>query len=169
MRWKDCKLCVKFGVGFGTILLLVIALGGWAAFGINSIVNDAEEVIGGNELRGNFTQKVVDHLKWAEQVNELLTNTSVHTLNVQTDPRQCAFGKWYYSDARVRAEQMVPAIKPLMAQIEAHHNALHASAIEIGRKYAPADVALGSYLREKKLDHLVWMSAIRDTMLNPSA
>ncbi|WP_285908042.1 methyl-accepting chemotaxis protein [Pseudodesulfovibrio pelocollis] len=169
MRWKDCKLCVKFGVGFGTILLLVIALGGWAAFGINSIVSDAEEVIGGNELRGNFTQKVVDHLKWAEQVNELLTNTSVHTLNVQTDPRQCAFGKWYYSDARVRAEHMVPAIKPLMAQIEAHHNALHASAIEIGRKYAPADVALGSYLREKKLDHLVWMSAIRDTMLNPSA
>jgi len=169
MRWKDCKLCVKFGVGFGTILLLAIALGGWAALGINSIVHDAEEVIGGNELRGNFTQKVVDHLKWAEQVNELLTNTSVHTLNVQTDPRQCAFGKWYYSEDRARAERLVPAIKPLMAEIEAHHNALHASAIEIGRQYAPADVALGSYLREKKLDHLVWMSAIRDALLNPNS
>jgi methyl-accepting chemotaxis protein len=166
MRWKDCKLCVKFGIGFGTLLLLIVALGSWASLGINSIVGDAEEVIGGNALRGNFTQKVVDHLKWAEKVNELLTNTTVHTLDVQTDPRQCAFGKWYYSDARARAEEMVPAIKPLMAQIESHHDALHASAVQIRDKYAPADVELGSYLREKKLDHLIWMSAIRDALLS---
>ncbi|MCG2733479.1 MULTISPECIES: methyl-accepting chemotaxis protein [Pseudodesulfovibrio] len=148
--------------------MLIVALGGWAFFGITSIVGDAEEVIGGNALRGNFTEKVVDHLKWAEKVNELLTNTDVHTLDVQTDPRQCAFGKWYYSDARIKAEQMVPGIKPLLAEIEAHHNALHASAVEIGSKYAPADVQLGSYLREKKLDHLNWMAVIRDTFLSQS-
>jgi methyl-accepting chemotaxis protein len=168
MRWRDCKLCVKFGIGFGTLLLLVIALGGWAIMGITGIVGNAEEVIGGNALRGNFTEKVVDHLKWAEKVNELLTNSQVHTLDVQTDPRQCAFGKWYYSDARTRAEQMVPGIKPLLAEMEAHHNTLHASAAEIGRKYAPADVELGSYLREKKLDHLNWMAVIRDALLSQS-
>ena len=145
MGWKDCKLCVKFGIGFGSILVLLIALGTWSTLGIEAIVGDAEEVISGNKLRGNFTQKVVDHLKWAEKVNKLLTDTHVHTLEVQTDPRKCAFGKWYYSDARNKAEQLVPSIRPLMSDMEQHHNALHGSAVEIGKKYAPADVTLGAF------------------------
>ncbi len=92
MGWKDCKLCIKFGIGFGIILLLLVALGGWSIFGINSIVENASEVIEGNKLRGNFTQRVVDHLKWAEKVNELLADSDVHKLDVQTDPHKCAFG-----------------------------------------------------------------------------
>jgi len=169
MGWKDCKLCIKFGIGFGIILLLLVALGGWSIFGINSIVTNASEVIEGNKLRGNFTQRVVDHLKWAEKVNELLADSDVHKLDVQTDPHKCAFGKWYYSDARRRAEGLVPAIKPLLASIEQPHNALHQSALDIEKKYAPADVELGSFLRDKKLDHLVWLGQIKDALLNSSA
>lgn len=161
MGWKDCKLCVKFGIGFGSILLLLVVLGIWSSMGIDGIVDDAEEVISGNKLRGNFTQKVVDHLKWAEKVNSLLTDSNVHTLNVQTDPHKCAFGKWYYSEKRDHAEQLVPSIKPLMAEIEDHHNTLHKSAVEIGEKYAPADVDLGSFLRDKKIDHLLWVAKVR--------
>jgi methyl-accepting chemotaxis protein len=169
MGWKNCKLCVKFGVGFGSVLLLLVVLGAWALFGIDGIVKNAGEVITGNKLRGNFTQKVVDHLKWAEKVNELLADSHVHTLDVQTDPHKCAFGKWYYSDARTEAETLVPAIRPLMADIEGVHNDLHRSAIEIGEKYAPADVELGSFLRDKKLDHLIWMGQVKDALINPSA
>ena len=169
MRWKNCKLCVKFGVGFGLVLLLLISLGSWSIFGIEGIVGNASEVIEGNKLRGNFTQRVVDHLKWAEKVNELLTDSHVHTLSVQTDPHKCAFGKWYYSDARTRAEELVPAIRPLMQKIETFHNQLHASAIEIGKKYAPADVELGVFLRDKKLDHLMWMGKIKDALLDPES
>jgi len=169
MNWKDCKLCVKFGIGFGSILLLLIALGLWSTFGIEGIVSDAGEVINGNKLRGNFTQRVVEHLKWAEKVNSLLIDSNIHKLDVQTDPRQCAFGKWYYSDARARAEKMVPAIRPLMADIEKYHNALHASATEISNAYAPADVELGAFLRDKKLDHLVWIGEIKDALINPDA
>lgn len=168
MGWKDCKLCIKLAVGFGAVLLLMVAVGLWATFGIDGIVGNAGEVIAGNKLKGNFTNKVVDHLKWAEQVNRLLTDTHVHTLNVQTDPRKCAFGKWYYSDARIQAEKLVPSIKPLLAEIEKHHNRLHESAIEIGQKYAPADVTLGSFLRDKKLDHLKWMGVIKDVLLAPN-
>jgi methyl-accepting chemotaxis protein len=148
--------------------LLLLAVGLWSTFGIDGIVGNAEEVIEGNRLKGNFTQKVVDHLKWAEKVNQLLTDSHVHTLDVQTDPKKCAFGKWYYSDARTRAEELVPSLKPLLAEIEQHHNALHESAIEIGEKYAPADVQLGSFLRDKKLDHLKWMGAIKDVLLDPA-
>ncbi|WP_319582481.1 methyl-accepting chemotaxis protein [uncultured Pseudodesulfovibrio sp.] len=169
MGWKDCKLCLKFGIGFGSVLLLLLVLGGWALFGISGIVGDAKEVITGNKLRGNFTQKVVDHLKWSEKVNELLTSSKVNELNVQTDPHKCAFGKWFYSDARTEAEKLVPALKPLMAEIENYHNTLHVSAVEIGEKYAPADVELGSFLRDKKLDHLSWMGKIKDALINPTS
>jgi len=169
MGWKDCRLCVKFGAGFGSVLLLLVALGGWSILGIDDIVGNASEVIEGNKLRGNFTQRVVDHLKWAEKVNELLTDTHVNTLNVQTDPHKCAFGKWYYSDARTRAETLVPAIKPLLAEIEKYHNELHASAVTIGEEYAPADVALGGFLRDKKLDHLIWIGKVKDALLDPEA
>ncbi|BCS89096.1 methyl-accepting chemotaxis protein [Pseudodesulfovibrio sediminis] len=168
MSWKDCKLCLKFAIGFGSVLILLVGLGIWATVGIESIVGNAEEVIAGNKLRGNFTQKVVDHLKWAEKVNELLTNTDIHTLNVQTDPTKCAFGKWYYSDARKEAEKLVPAIIPLLAKIESYHNKLHTSAIDISDKYAPADVELGSFLRDKKLDHLNWMGKIKDALIDPN-
>jgi methyl-accepting chemotaxis protein len=169
MGWKDCKLCYKFGIGFGSVLLLLMVLGGWSLFGINGIVDNARQVITGNKLRGNFTQKVVDHLKWSEKVNELLTNPAVNTLNVQTDPHKCAFGKWFYSDARLKAEKLVPGLKPLMAEIEKYHNTLHESAVEIAGKYAPADVALGSFLRDKKLDHLRWMGKIKDALIDPAS
>lgn len=169
MGWKDCKLCMKFGIGFGTILLLLVSSGGWSIFGINGIVGNAEEVIAGNKLRGNFTQRVVDHLKWSEEVNKLLTDDTMHELNVQTDPRKCAFGKWYYSDARTKAEALVPGIKPMLREIEAHHNKLHQSAIDIAKAYAPADAKLSGFLREKKLDHLSWMGKIKDALINPEA
>ena len=169
MGWKDCKLCAKFGMGFGSVLLLLVVLGGWSLSGISGIVANAKEVITGNELRGNFTQKVVDHLKWSEKVNELLTDSHVHTLHVQTDPHKCAFGKWFYSDARAGAEKLVPGLKPLMAEIEGFHNTLHESAVEIGEKYAPADVALGAFLRDKKLDHLRWMGRVKDALIDPTA
>ncbi|MBI9078446.1 MAG: CZB domain-containing protein [Pseudodesulfovibrio sp.] len=169
MSWKDYKLSVKFGIGFGVVLLLLVSLGGWSITGISGIVTNAAEVIDGNKLRGNFIQKVVDHLKWAEEVNVLLTDKSVHSLDVQTDPHKCAFGKWYYSEARQQAEALVPVIKPLLASIEAPHNALHQSALDIEEKYAPADVELGVFLRDKKLDHLTWTGSVRDALLNPEA
>jgi methyl-accepting chemotaxis protein len=169
MTWKDCKLCFKFGIGFGVVLLLLVSLGGWSVIGIDGIVTDAEEVIEGNKLRGNFTQKVVDHLKWSEKVNELLTNDHVHKLDVQTDPRKCAFGKWYYSEGRSRAEELVPSIKPLLRSIEDHHNKLHESAIDISNAYAPADVRLAGFLRDKKLDHLNWIGQIKDALINPQS
>ncbi|EGB15725.1 methyl-accepting chemotaxis sensory transducer [Pseudodesulfovibrio mercurii] len=169
MGWKDCKLCYKFGFGFGSVLLLLLVLGGWSLFGISGIVDNAREVITGNKLRGNFTQKVVDHLKWSEKVNELLADSHVHELHVQTDPHQCAFGKWFYSDARTEAEKLVPGLKPLMAEIEGFHNKLHESAVEIAKLYAPADVELGAFLRDKKLDHLRWMGRVKDALIDPQA
>ncbi|WP_031485938.1 methyl-accepting chemotaxis protein, partial [Maridesulfovibrio frigidus] len=167
MSWKDLNLAYKFSIGFGSVILLLIVLGFFSVFGIGTIVHDSEEVIEGNKLRGDFVQKIVDHLNWANDVNSLLTDKNINTLDVQTDPHKCGFGKWYYSEARNEAEKLVPSIAPMLAEIEDSHNKLHKSAISIKDKYQPVDPELGSFLREKELDHLSWMNEVLKELMNP--
>lgn len=119
MNWKNISLKGKFCIGFGSILLLLLGVSLWSVTGIGTIVHNSEEVIHGNELKADVTQKTVDHLKWAEKVQLLLSDDTVHTLNVQTDPTQCGFGKWLYGQGRKNAEQLVPALVPVLKDIEA--------------------------------------------------
>jgi len=160
MGWKDLGLKTKFSVGFGVVLILLAVVGVWSILGVGQIVHNAEEVIDGNKLKGNFTQRIVDHLKWAEKVGAYLTDKEVKTLEVQLDPHKCAFGQWYYGEGRKHAEELVPAIKANMQAIEEPHKHLHESAGLIKEKYVDVDPDLGGFLREKKTDHVVWMNHV---------
>lgn len=160
MSWKNLRLAMKFAVGFGLVLLLLLVVGGWSIFGVSGIVDNAGEVIDGNKLRGEMVQKEVDHLRWANQVNALLSDDSVTHLDVETDPHKCGFGQWYYGEGRANAEKFLPQLKPLLAEIEAPHNKLHQSAIAISEKFHQADVSLGQFLSEKEAEHLVWINQV---------
>jgi len=131
MHWKNFKLSLKFAFGFGLVIVLLCVVGAWSAIGIGGIVGNAGEVISGNKMRGDLVQKIVDHLNWAGKVNALLTNKNIHTLDVQTDPHKCGFGKWYYGEGRKEAERLVPDLKPLLDQVEDPHTRLHHSAVAI--------------------------------------
>ncbi|MCF7913828.1 MAG: CZB domain-containing protein [Spirochaetaceae bacterium] len=168
MSWKNMKLGTKFVVGFGVVIILVVVVGGWSIVGINEIVDNASEVIDGNKLRGTIVQREVDHLNWTIDLNSLLNNDEVHELQVETDPRQCAFGQWYYSDERVQAEQMVPELRPILEAIEDPHNRLHQSAVSVGNHYEQVDQELGSFLREMKVDHLSWAHRVKDVFVDPN-
>ena len=165
MGWKDVKLSNKFAVGFGSVLVLLIAVGMWSYLGISDIVTNAEEVISGNQLRGNIVQREVDHLNWTVDLNKLLTDDSVNEVLVETDPTKCAFGQWYYSDARREAEQQIPELRPLLDEIEEPHNHLHESAVNVGEQYVQVDEELGNFLREKKVDHLAWAHRVKDVFV----
>ena len=166
MNWNNLSIGRKIGMGFGLIIITLIVVACWSIFGIGGIVKNAAEVIDGNKLRGEMTQREVDHLNWANQVNALLTDANITELKVETDPHKCAFGKWYYSDARKQAEQLVPKLKSLLDQIEEPHNHLHESAIEIGEQFHQADVELGNMLRESRGDHLAWIGTVKDAILH---
>ncbi|MBU1003398.1 MAG: CZB domain-containing protein [Proteobacteria bacterium] len=168
MSWKDLGLKIKFSVGFGFVLVLLTVVGLWSILGVGRIVDNAGEVIAGNKLKGNFTQRVVDHLKWAEQVAAYLTDKDVKELNVQLDPHKCAFGQWYYGEERKQAEELVPAIRSNMEAIEAPHKHLHESAGLIKDKYVDVDPELGGFLREKKTDHVVWMNQVLKVFSDPA-
>jgi len=160
MNWKNMTIGRKITLGFAVVLLLLAVAGGLSYYGVGQIVGNAEQVIAGNKLDGNLAQKEVDHLNWANQVNALLTDDSVTELKVQTDPHQCAFGKWLYGQGRQHAEGLVPSLAPLFKDIETPHAKLHASAVAIGKHFKPADAALPGFLAEKEADHLGWAGDI---------
>jgi len=160
MAWRDISLKRKFVVGFGAILVLLLLVSSLSGIGVQSIVNDAKEVIAGNRLRGEIAQREVDHLKWANAMNALLTDEQVTTLDIQTDPTKCRFGLWYYGEPRRAAERLVPQIKGLLTEIEEPHRHLHESAIKIQDVFRPADLNLPSFVAEKEIDHLQWANQV---------
>ena len=158
----------KIAVGFGTVLVLLIAVVIMSFIGVGGIVENAKEVIDGNKLDGNLAQKEVDHLNWANQVNALLTDEKVTSLDVEMDDHKCGFGTWLYGEGRKHAEALVPTLTPLLKKIEEPHRKLHGSADEIVKNFQQADLELGNFLRDKKTDHLVWAHEVKDVFVDSS-
>ena len=165
MSWKNMTIGKKNAVGFGVVLILLAALALISYTGVGGIVNNATEVIEGNKLDGNLAQKEVDHLNWANEVNALLTDEKVTTLEVETDDHKCAFGKWLYGEGRKEAEALVPSLAPLLKEVEKPHLELHQSAIAIGEHFKQADVALPGFLAAKEADHLKWVAKVEELFL----
>jgi len=170
IRGKNMQLNLtvgkKIALGFGLVLLLLTILLAWSYLGVGHIVKNAGMVISGNQLDGALAQREVDHLNWVRKLTELINNDDVTTLNVQTDHRKCAFGKWLHGAERQAAEKLVPSLAPLLKKVEKPHQELHETAIEIGSLYRSVDHRLGWFLREKKSDHLDWMHGIKDALLD---
>jgi methyl-accepting chemotaxis protein len=155
----------KIGLGFGAVLVALAVVVTLSFTGVSGIVGNAEEVIYGNRIDGELAQKEVDHLNWINRVNALLTDESVTTLDVETDHTKCAFGKWLYSDRRKEAERHIPGLSGILSDIEAPHQHLHESAIEIDKHFCQADADLPGLLAARMVDHLHWANKIRDCLL----
>jgi len=165
MKWKDIKLGRKFFISFGLVVSLLIVVGVWAISGIGGIVDNAEEVIDGNKLRTEIEHKYVQHLLWISEVNKLLTDDEITSLNVQTDHTKCDFGKWYYGNGKEEAVKLAPELKTLFDNLEQPHKELHASAIKIKEVFKQADRKTSAQLRDIKAAHLIWMHNVKDALL----
>ncbi|MDH4321354.1 MAG: methyl-accepting chemotaxis protein [Desulfobulbaceae bacterium] len=150
----------------GSILGLLLLLGGWGIFGLTHVVEDGMEVAKGNALRGEILQREVDHLNWAHQVSAYLTDTHVTELTVQLDHTKCGFGKWYYGEGRKDAEQILPLLHESLEAIGEPHQKLHESARKIKEVFKSADANLPSFLVQKELDHVAWTSKVQDAILS---
>jgi methyl-accepting chemotaxis protein len=166
MSWNNLTIGKKVTLGFGIILALLSTVGLLSYSGVRGIVRNAGQVIDGNKLDGLLAQKEVDHLKWVNNVNALLTDDSVTELAVQTDHKLCAFGKWLYGQDRQTAERLVPSLAPLLKSIEDPHRRLHASAIEIANHFKQSDATLPALLLQRQIDHLNWAANIRNAFIN---
>ncbi|MBN1512271.1 MAG: CZB domain-containing protein, partial [Phycisphaerae bacterium] len=159
----------RVGAGFAVVILVLAGVAVWSVTGLSRVSGNLDTAIACNELQNEISQREVDHLNWAKAVSDLLTDDAVTTLTVETDPTQCAFGKWYYGEGRKRAEEMVPEIRDVLAAIEAPHRHLHESAVEIGKVFHQADERLPAFLAEKEADHMRWANACLSLFANNEA
>lgn len=150
----------RIAIGFTVVLVLLLLVAAMATTGVGTIVENAQEVIRGNELRAELVQREVDHLVWAGQVNELLMDESVVSLHVELDHTQCGFGLWYYGPGRAEAEAMIPGLAPIMAAIEEPHRRLHESAGHIQRVFSQNHPGLSETLAARLVDHVSWSETV---------
>ncbi len=135
MKWKNIKLVQKLSF-FAVIISIIILITAFRIiYGINTIVNESNKAYAYEHLKELLLSRHIDHLKWANKVNEYIIDDQVKELAVQMDPHQCAFGKWYYSDDRKEIAALVPGIANLLEQTEDPHNSLHATAAKIKEIY----------------------------------
>lgn len=155
----------RVGYGFAGALLFVVCLAGFSIWRINAIVETAQEVTSTNALRGEIAQREVDHLNWANKLATYLNDVNAATLELQTDPTQCAFGAWLASEARRDAEARIPALAPVLAAIDAPHRRLHASALDIERTLRRPHPGLREKLAEQLRGPTEYVSACALSLL----
>ena len=137
IKWKDVSIFKKVGLGSGIVILFLMGISSQSVFGISGILSDSKDVIYGNKLDGIFAQQEVDHLNWINRISKLLNGEDPQKLDINTDHRTCSLGNWLYSDARLKAEQVVPQLAPLLKRIEAPHRKMHGSAGTIKETLKP--------------------------------
>jgi methyl-accepting chemotaxis protein len=160
MSKKRMTIGKKMALGFGIVLIFSVVLASLSYRGVGGIVQNAAEVIKGNELEGILAQKEVDHLNWAAKVNAFLTDLQATKLGVEVDDHKCGFGKWLYGEQRQKAEKLLPSLAPLLKEIEAPHHALHRSAIEINKVAKKEHPGLLLTLYQRLNDHINWVSHV---------
>ena len=163
--FRELTIGKRIALGMTCVLVLLCLLGIVSFSGMNGTVNNAKEVIYGNQLDATMTQREVDHLNWVGKLNTFITDDKVNTLDIQLDHKQCGFGKWLYSQERKDAEEHIHDLAPVFKDIEGPHRLLHESAAKIKDVYSPANVMLPGLLAARIVDHLNWASTIKDAFL----
>ncbi|HNY64698.1 MAG TPA: methyl-accepting chemotaxis protein [Deltaproteobacteria bacterium] len=125
------KLSGKLYLGFGSVLALLTAIAVLTIWTLTHLMDHIVEMKEHSALIAMVKEKEVNHLDWASHVLSGLVDTSSRQLSVETDPRKCAFGKWYYGPERAALERQSPELQAPLRQIETSHTALHESAARI--------------------------------------
>ncbi len=131
MSWNDLPIAKKLSIGFGFvgILLIVISAVSWDGFSKLSKKIDLNIYL--TNLEENMLLREIDHINWQNKVIIFLLDENATELKVKSDDHACKLGLWLYSDKRKHAEKLLPAIAPILRQLEKPHKDLHDSAREI--------------------------------------
>jgi methyl-accepting chemotaxis protein len=96
-------------------------------------------------LSMTLAARFADHRRWAGSlVDSLLMQKDI---TVELDPAKCSLGKWLASGQAAQLRKKWPQFDKLMAQLEAHHNMLHAGAKDIKSLQWP-DVQIQMYVQK---------------------
>ena len=166
MKWNDLRIGKKFLVGFGLVTLLLIGISSLSSFSFFQVKNATHEVGHAKNDASQMTALEVAHLNWMGKVKDLFLHDEITVLNVQTNPHNCALGKWLNSDEAKQAAAADPEVAELLQKIKGPHDRLHASAARIKETFVPFDSTLKALLAEKWIEHLMWIKELNLSIMN---
>jgi len=135
MSWKDLKISVKLGIGFGSLIISIILI---VIISISKLIyleKITHDLIVKEEQASFVVEKIVDHYEWTENVNILFFDNNIKTVNVEVDFKKCSLGKWLYSDEIKHMSSKNPTFKILLNKIIEQHIRLHESVKKINKNY----------------------------------
>ncbi|MCF6267825.1 MAG: methyl-accepting chemotaxis protein [Desulfuromusa sp.] len=132
--FDNLKIGKKMLLLSGTILCLLLAVLVVGMYGLSRTVKDGQRVSAGEQLKADLAELEIDHLTWISHVAKFLNDDNGSELDVQIDPHQSSFGKWYYGEERQKAERLIPDLRSNLQAIEQPYAALYASAKQIRLK-----------------------------------
>ena len=83
----------------------------------------------------------VQHLRWINAVAAFITQKNTDKLQVTTNPTQCDFGKWYYSDELNAVITQFPRLGTVLRGLGGPHETLHTSVTRIEQLKHEGNVA----------------------------
>lgn len=99
-----------------------------SAVGIGNNFHQADAALG-NFLR----EKKTDHMVWIGKVKDALLDSSISSVQVETDPAKCSLGKWIYSKETDELKRLEPEFAAALSALQEPHQKLHETARDISR------------------------------------
>ena len=149
---KNLSVGKKVSLSFGSLFLVILILGIFWQRGI-VILKDIEwkknDLI---ELKEKLREMQVVHYQWVDSLREAVREKG--KFEGELDPKQCVFGKWYYS-----YKLPYPELEPLFKALEEPHRRLHQSAVPVVKAIEQGKAAeaekLSLHIRQVNLPELM--------------
>ena len=113
------------------LVLLIFTSLGLGKYAVSILEKNSGDIIKGYSMTSDFLSLIIDHLKWSDKLQNFLHQEG-DSSGIQTNHKECRLGKWYYTFINsTEFNNLSPAIKTKIEQIEQPHRKLHESANEI--------------------------------------
>ena len=83
------------------------------------------------QIEKTLLVREVQHLRWINDVSAYISQKNTGKLQATTNPTQCDFGKWYYSDDLNDVIKQFPRLATVLRGLGGPHETLHSSATRI--------------------------------------
>ncbi len=143
MSWKDLSLGRKLAVGFGAVLLLLLAFTFVSYKAQRESLDDAALAERFGDLAVDFKTRAANHMQWTLMISAGLISQDLTNPEIIVDYRGCPFAEWYYGQGRQSLEELAPRTTPLLDALEEPHRRVHESfqrIIDIHRQASPGHI-----------------------------
>jgi methyl-accepting chemotaxis protein len=146
--FKDLPIGKKLSLSFGFLFLVVLVLGIFWQRGLVALKDIEAKKTGLIELKEKLREMQVVHYKWVDELRDT-ARTGVK-FEGELDPRECVFGKWYYS-----YKLSYPELEESFKALQEPHQRLHESGVPVIRAVQRGNMAEAEKLSLQTRQHFL--------------